>query len=57
LVTSTEGLLLYDRWPGLRDHRSSRATSDDACNAFPNPTAHAAAHTAANPTCHAWGAC
>jgi len=57
MVSSTERLLLHDCGPGLRDHCSSRATSYDARDAFPNAAAHSAAHTTANPTGHAWRSC
>jgi len=63
VVSGAEGLLLYDRWPGLRDYRfanddaysPSHTVSNDASHASAYPTAHAAADeadTAASPATH-----
>jgi len=53
VVSSAEGLLLYDSRPGLLDDRSSRAPAHISSDAFP----HAAAHTAANTASHTWRTC
>jgi len=53
VVTSAEGLLLYDSRPGLLNDRSSRASANGSSDAFP----HTTAHTAANPTSHTWRTC
>jgi len=61
VVPGAEGLLLYDRWPGLRDYRFARddayspshTISHDASHASAYPTAHAAAdEAAASPATH-----
>jgi len=50
VVSSAEGLLLYDCRPGLLNDSSARASAHFSSDAFP----HATAHTAADPTSHTW---
>jgi len=57
VVSSAEGLLLYDSRPGLLNDRSARASANSSSNAFPYAAAHTTAHTTANPTSHAWRSC